>query len=41
MPIARTSGLCQHRADGRERCLASLVHDGLLVQVADDAYALP
>ena len=25
----------------RERCLASLVHDGLLVQVADDAYALP
>ncbi len=25
----------------RERCLASLVHDGLLVQVAADAYALP
>ena len=25
----------------RERCLASLVHDGLLVQVPDDAYALP
>jgi A/G-specific adenine glycosylase len=25
----------------RERCLATLVHDGLLLRVADDAYALP
>ena len=24
-----------------ERCLASLVQDGLLVQVADEGYALP
>jgi A/G-specific adenine glycosylase len=27
--------------DQRERCLASLLHDGLVTQVSEDAFALP